>query len=68
METKTKFKNNRKIARKVYGAPKHNPCRVCLIEKLLINKFPNEDILLKKGSEFIRKCRHENKLLIGNMK
>ena len=57
-----------KIARKVYGNPKNNFCRLCLIEKLLIIKFPNQDILLNKRSEFIRKCRHENKLLIVDMK
>ena len=70
----TKQQNNKvpiktcKIARKVYGNPKHNFCRLCLKEKLLINKFPNQNILLNKRSEFISKCRHENKLLIVNMK
>ena len=57
-----------KIARRVYGNPKHNFCRLCLIEKLLIIKFPNQHILLNKCSECISKCRHENKLLIVNMK
>ena len=60
--------NNMKIARKVYGNPKNNFCRLCLKEKLLIIKFPNQNILLNKRSEFISKCRHENKLLIVNMK
>ena len=41
-----------KIARNVYGNPKHNFCRLCLIEKLLIIKFPNQDILLSKRSEY----------------
>ena len=49
-------------------SPKLNFCRLCLIEKLLIIKFPNQDILVNKCSEFISKCRHQNKLLIGNMK
>ena len=57
-----------KTARKVYGNPKHRFCILCLIEKLLIVKFQNEDILLNKRSEFISKCRHENKLLIVTMK
>ena len=57
-----------KIAGKVCGNLKHNFCRLCLIEKLLIIKFSNQDILLNKRSEFISKCRHENKLLIVNMK
>ena len=53
---------------KVNGNPKQNFCRLCLKEKLLIIKFPNQDILLNKRSEFIRKCRHENKNLIMNVK
>ena len=34
-----------KIERKVYGNPKHNFCRLCSIENLLIIKFPNQDVL-----------------------
>ena len=49
------------IVCKIYGNPKRNFCRLCLKEKLLIIKFPNQDILLNKPSEFISKCRHENK-------
>ena len=56
------------IVCKVYGTPKRNFCRSCLKEKLLIIKFPNQDILLNKRSEFISKCRHENKNLIMNVK
>ena len=56
-----------KIARKVRNH-KHNFCRLSLIEKLLITKFPNQDILINKRSEFISKCTHENKLRIVNMK
>ena len=62
------FNNNVGIARKVYENPKNDFWRLCLIKKLLIIKFPNRDILLNKPSEFIRKCRHEDKLLIVNMK
>ena len=50
------------------GNPKQNFCRLCSIEKLLIIKFPNEDILLNKRSEFISKYGHKNKVLIVNMK
>ena len=56
-----------KIARKVYGNPKHNFCTLCLIEKLLIIKFTNQNILLYKRSESISKFRYENKLLTVNM-
>ena len=53
------------IVCKVYGIPKRNFCRLCLKEKLLIIKFPNQDIFLNKRSECINKCRHENKTLIN---
>ena len=57
-----------KIVRKVYGNPKHNFCKLCLLKKLSVTKFPNQDILLCKRSEFNSKCRRENKLFIVNMK
>ena len=44
---------------KVDGNPKRNFCKLCLKEKLLIIKFPNQDILLNKRSELISKCRHK---------
>ena len=56
------------IARKVYGNRKSNLCRLCLIKKFLMIKFPNQDTLLNKRSQFISKFRHENKLFIVNMK
>ena len=49
------------------GNPKRNFCRLCLKDKLVIIKLPNQDILLNKRSEFINKCRHENKNLIMNV-
>ena len=52
---------------KVYGNSKRNFCRLCLKKKLVIIKFPNQDILLNKRSEFISKCRHENKHLVMNV-
>ena len=39
-------------------------CRLCLTEKLWLLKHFNDVNLLNKKSEFISKCRHENKLLI----
>ena len=41
-----------KTERKYYINPKHNFCRLCLIEKLLIIKFPNQDVLLNERFEF----------------
>ena len=42
-----------KIERKYYRNPKHSFCRLCLTEKLLIIKFPNQDVLLNERFEFI---------------
>ena len=39
-------------------------CRLCLTENLWLLKYVNDVNLLNKKSEFISKCRHENKLLI----
>ena len=50
------------IVCKVYGTS--NFCRLSLKEKLLIIKLTDQGILLNKRSEFISKCRHENKNLI----
>ena len=60
--------NNMENCKKLYRNPRHNFCRLCLIEKLLIIKFQKQDMLLNKRSEFISKCRQENKLLIKSMK
>ena len=56
------------IVCKVYGNTKRNFCRLYLKDRLLIIKFPNQDILLNKCFQFISKCRHENKNLIINAK
>ena len=52
-----------RIACKVYGSPKRNFCPLCLKEKLLVIDYPYEHLLLNKRSEFINKCRYENKKL-----
>ena len=44
--------------------PKGGVCRLGLTEKLWLLKHFNNVNLLNKKSEFISKCRHENKLLI----
>ena len=44
--------------------PRGGVCRLCLTEKSWLLKHFNDVNLLNKKSEFISKCRHENKLLI----
>ena len=41
-------------------------CNLCLAEKLLIMK--NEDAVINKRDEFVSKCRHAPKFLLGNLK
>ena len=51
----------------VHGTPKGGVCKLCLTEKFwLLKHFKDENLLIKK-SEFIRKCRHENKLLVKSV-
>lgn len=57
-----------KIVCKLYGNAQRKFCKLYLKEKLLIIKFPNEDILLNERFEFIDKFRHENKKIINNLK
>ena len=55
------------ILRKVIGKPKRKLCRLCLSEKLEILKNYDDENLLNSKSEFISKCRHQNKLLLKSM-
>ena len=41
-------------------------CNLCLTEKLLISTHRDKKKLLNKRTEFISKCRHENKYLLKN--
>jgi hypothetical protein len=41
-------------------------CHLCLNEKLAIISYSKPEELLNKRSEFISKCRHENKYLLKN--
>ena len=43
-------------------------CLLCLYDKIAIITFRNQGNLLKKTSELMHKCRHENKFLLSNYK
>ena len=47
-----------------HGTAKGGVCKLCLTEKFWLLKHFNDEHLLNKKSEFISKCRHENKLLV----
>ena len=51
----------------VHGTPKGGVCKLCLTEKFWLLKHFNDEHLLNKKSEFISKCRHENKLLVKSV-
>ena len=56
------------IVEKVYGKTKIHCCPLCLAEKLHLTEYFDDIRLLNKRSEFINHCRHQNKLLLKNLK
>ena len=57
----------RNIMSIVHGTPKGGICKLCLTEKFWLLKHFKDEHLLNKKSEFISKCRHENKLLVESV-
>ena len=57
-----------KILRIVRGKPTSSYCRLCLTEKFFIINSIADDGVLNKTSEFVNKCRHQNKYLIKYVK
>ena len=57
-----------KIVKIVYSKATSSFCKLCLTEKLLILNTLGDDNCLNKKTEFINKCRHQNKLLLKNVK
>ena len=51
----------------VHGTLKGGVCKLCLTEKFWLLKQFNDEHPLNKKSEFISKCRHENKLLVKSV-
>ena len=43
-------------------------CLLCLAKKLHLIKYFNETWLLNKRTAFINRCKHQNKLLLKNLK
>ena len=59
---------NWSIVAKVKGNTKINCCPLCLTEKYHPTEYFNDICLLNKKTEFINACRHQNKLLLKNLK
>ena len=52
----------------IKGKSNSNNCPLCLIEKFNIISLLDDKNLLNKKSEFISKCRHVNKFMIGSIR
>ena len=57
-----------RIVKKVNSKVSPNYCKLCLTEKFFIFKSLHDCNLLNKRSELVSKCRHQNKLLLCNVK
>ena len=59
---------NWKIIKTIYSKATSEFCKLCLMEKLYILNALGDERCLNKRTEFISKCRHQNKLLLKNVK
>ena len=56
------------VTSKVYGYAISLSYKVCLMEKYWKIKYFDDPNLLNQKSELINKCRHQNKILLVNVK
>ena len=59
---------NWKVLKIIYSKVTADFCKLCLMENLYILNALGEVRCLNKKSEFVSKCRHQNKLLLKNIK
>ena len=59
---------NCKIMKTIYSKATSEFFKLCLMEKLYILNALRDERCLSKRTEFISKCRHQNKLLLKNVK
>ena len=57
-----------RFVKKVNSKVSPNYCKLCLTEKFFTIKSLDHCNLLNKRSELLSKCRHQNKLLLCNVK
>ena len=55
------------IVKKIHGNTKSGFCKLCLTEKYFILNDLRDNKLVNKKSEFVNKCREENKLLLSSV-
>ena len=56
-----------RIIKTVHSQVRTNYCKLCLTEKLIIINSLDDPNILNSRSEFISKCRHQNKLMIKSV-
>ena len=56
------------IVKRVSSKTSANYGKLCLTEKFYITRSLSNKNLLNKKSELVNKCRHQNKLLLSNIK
>ena len=66
-ENKTRI-INWKILKTICSKATTDFCKLCLMEKLCILNTLEDERCLNKKSEFIGKCRHQNKFFLKNIK
>ena len=56
------------IIKRVNGKTAANYSKLCLTKNYYIIQFLDDKNFLSKKSELVNKCRHQNKLLLSNVK
>ena len=56
------------IASNVYVYANSLSCKICLMQKYWIIKYFDDQNLINKKSKLINKCRHQNKILLMNVR
>ena len=52
----------------IYSKATPEVCKLCLMKKLYIVNALGDERCLNKRTGFLSKCRHQNKLLLKNVK
>ena len=55
------------IVEKIYSKTKINYCKLCLLEKLYVIDVVDNHLLNKRNC-FMSGCKHQNKILLKNVK
>ena len=65
---KIKLQQRIGILKIIYGKVTTDICKLCLMKNFNFLNALGDERCLNKNSEFISKCRHQNKLILKNIK